>query len=269
MKLYRYTLQALTAALLATAPVTFAATNPTSADAISLTSVPQAFKSKTVVLVHGFFADGSGWEGVIERLQALHINVVAVQDPLSSLTTDVEATRRVIDEQPGDVVLVGHSYGGFVITNAGLDPKVVSLVYVAAFAPEVGESVASLSTGYAPHPWQPELVADDAGYVKLTEADYVKYFAPDLPRWQAQALSAVQIAPPGSGFAQPAVTAAWHARPTWYVLAEDDLMIDPNLQRFMSARMNAKVTQVHSSHSVMVSHPDLVTDVIIDAFLHR
>jgi pimeloyl-ACP methyl ester carboxylesterase len=232
-------------------------------------AIPQAFQNKTVVLVHGFFADGSGWEGVIKRLQALHINVVAVQNPLVSLAGDVEATRRVIDQQPGQVVLVGHSYGGFVITNAGTDPKVVSLVYVAAFAPDVSDSVMSLLHDYPTPPWQTELVADDAGDVKLSEHDYVKYFAPDLPQADAKELSAVQVAPAGTLFADTSINAAWRGKPSWYVLSKDDKMIDPDLQRAMSSRIGAKVTQVNSSHSVMVSHPDVVTGVILEAFLHR
>ncbi len=268
MKLHRYLLHALFVALLAAAPMAMAADSSASDDHAS-PPIPQAFKTKTVVFVHGFFADGSGWKSVIERLQALHINVVAVQNPLISLAGDVEATRRVVDRLPGEVVLVGHSYGGFVITNAGLNPKVVSLVYVAAFAPEVGESVNTLLSGYPPAPWGPDLIADDAGDLTMTSADYVKYFAPDLPRRQAMALSAVQVGPAAAGFAEPAVAAAWQARPSWYVLTLDDQMIDPNLQKFMSARINAKVTSVHSSHSVMLSHPDLVTEVILEAFLSR
>ena len=234
----------------------------------TLTSVPLAFKSRTVVLVHGFFADGSGWKDVIERLQAAHVNVVAVQNPLTSLAADVEATRRVVDRLPGPVVLVGHSYGGFVITNAGVDPKVVSLVYVAAFAPDVGETIDTLLAGYPTPPWEAKLVADDAGGLTLTESDYVRYFAPDLPSNESRAFSATQGASSGTLFADPATAASWHTLPSWYVLAEDDQIIDPDAQRFMSSRIHAKVTRVRSSHSVMVSHPDVVAAVIVEAFLH-
>ena len=232
-------------------------------------AVPLAFQNKTVVLVHGFFADGSGWKPVIERLQAAHINVVAVQEPLATLEGDVEATRRVIDEQPGQVVLVGHSYGGVVITNAGVDPKVVSLVYVAAFAPAVPESVVDLLKNYPKPPWQADLTPDSAGNLSMTKADYVRYFAPDLPAREAEALSAVQVPPAGTLFGEGSVYAAWQNLPSWYVLAESDQMIDPNLQVAMSSRIGAHVTRVKSSHSVMLSHPDLVASVIIEAFLHR
>lgn len=240
---------------------------PLSCVAAAAQPAPAATSStKTVVLVHGFFADGSGWLDVIKRLQAAHINVVSVQNPLASLEGDVEATKLVIDRQPGQVVLVGHSYGGFVITHAGNDPKVVSLVYVAAFAPDIGDSVNSLLSGYPAPPWAADLVADAAGNLTMTEPDYVRYFAADLPLRQSQSLYAAQVAPAGSLFAQTATTAAWQALPSWYVLTEDDEMIPPDLQRSMSSRIGAKVTQVKSSHSVMISHPDLVAGVIIAAF---
>lgn len=263
MTLHRKILQRLAVTLCLTAPFAFV-----SAQTVP-SPLPQDLQNKTVVLVHGFFADGSGWKPVIERLQAAHIRVIAVQEPLASLASDVEATRRVIDEQPGQVVLVGHSYGGFVITNAGIDPKVVSLVYVAAFAPEVNDSVASLLMSYPKPPWQDDLTADDGGNLSMTEADYVRYFAPDLPVREARALSAVQVAPVNTLFTTPAVAAAWRTLPDWYVLAEDDQMINPDLQVVMSSRMNAHVTRVKSSHSVMLSHPDLVAATIIEAFLHR
>lgn len=263
MKIHRQLLRHLAVTLCAAVPFALA-----SAQTVP-SPLPAAFQSKTVVLVHGFFADGSGWKPVIERLQAAHINVVAVQEPLASLEGDVEATRRVIDEQPGQVVLVGHSYGGFVITNAGADPKVDALVYVAAFAPAVKDTVASLLQNYPTPPWQNDLTADDAGDQSMTRADYVRYFAPDLPVREAEALSAVQVAPAGALFTAPAVYAAWRGLPSWYVLAEDDQMIDPNLQVFMSSRMGSHVTRVKSSHSVMLSHPDVVASVIIEAFLHH
>jgi pimeloyl-ACP methyl ester carboxylesterase len=222
----------------------------------------------TVVMVHGDFADGSGWSPVIKLLQAAGVNAVAVQNPLSSLEDDAEATRRVIDRQPGRVVLVGHSWGGFVITQAGVDPKVESLVYVAGFAPAQGESVLSLTQNY-PEPWPTHLVFDDAGDFTLDESGYLTYFAPDVPRRDAKALYATQGAGAYASLSEPATAVAWLAKPSRYVLATDDQMIDPALQDFMSQRMGARVTRVDSSHVAMLSHPEVVARVILDAVLHR
>ena len=228
-----------------------------------------AAHGKTVVLVHGFFADAGCWNAVIRLLQSAGVHVVAVENPLSSLEGDAEATRRVIDAQAGPVVLVGHSWGGAVITQAGANPKVSSLVYVAAFAPDQGMSVDNLIASLPPAPWLAALKQDDAGNLSLTESGYLTYFAPDVPVREARMLSAEQGATFAGTLDQPVSQVAWRSKPSWYVLAENDQMIAPELQRSMSARMNAHVVPVRSSHVVMISHPEVVTAVILEAALRR
>jgi pimeloyl-ACP methyl ester carboxylesterase len=225
--------------------------------------------SRTVVLVHGFFADAGCWSDVIRILQAVGLKVVAVENPLNSLMGDADATRRVIDAQPGQVVLVGHSWGGVVITEAGVNPKVSSLVYVAAFAPDQGMSVTNLISGFPPAPWTATLQTDEAGNLTLSEAGYLKYFAPDLPVRRARVLAAEQGATFGETLDNPVTQVAWRSKPSWYVLAEDDQMIAPELQHAMSSRMNAHVVPIRSSHVVMLSHPEAVAAVILEAALAR
>ncbi|MDY0749017.1 alpha/beta hydrolase [Paucibacter sp. R3-3] len=226
-------------------------------------------RNRTVVLVHGFFADAGCWSDVIRILQKIGVRVVAVENPLASLAGDAEATRRVIDAQQGQVVLVGHSWGGAVITQAGVNPKVSSLVFVAAFAPDQGMSVENLISGFPPAPWTATLQRDDSGNLSLSEAGYMTYFAPDLPAHQARVLAAEQGATFGETLLQPVSQAAWHVKPSWYVLAENDQMIPPELQRAMSSRMKARVVPVRSSHVVMLSHPEAVAAVILEAVLAR
>jgi pimeloyl-ACP methyl ester carboxylesterase len=246
----------------------FAGGSAWSAGSVQATSTAAAH-GKTVILVHGFFADAGCWSEVIRILQSAGVHVVAVENPLASLDGDAEATKLVIDAQPGQVVLVGHSWGGAVITQAGTDPKVSSLVYVAAFAPDQGMSVDNLLTGLPPAPWLAALNKDAAGNLSLTEQGYLTYFAPDVPVRKARMLSAEQGATFGGTLDEPVSQAAWRSKPSWYVLAEDDQMIPPSLQREMSARMNAHVVPVRSSHVVMISHPELVADVILEAALGR
>jgi pimeloyl-ACP methyl ester carboxylesterase len=220
---------------------------------------------RTVVLVHGFFADGSCWDAVIALLQRAGVHVVAVQNPLESLAGDVAAANRVIDQQTQPVVLVGHSWGGAVVTAAGMNPKVTSLVYVAAFAPAAGQSVNDLLASYPPPPWLASVVADEGGFVTLSEAGYLKYFAPDLPRWQARTLAVSQGAAFAGDLVEPVAAVAWLAKPSWYVLTEIDQMILPELQRRMSADMRARVVPVRTGHDVMLSRPEAVADVILSA----
>src|SRR4051812_45970414 len=188
-------------------------------DAPESAAVP-GLHPRTVVLVHGFFADAGCWSDVIRILQGLGLKVVAVENPLNSLIGDAEATRRVIDAQSGQVVLVGHSWGGVVITEAGVNPKVSSLVYVAAFVPDQGMSVTNLISGFPPAPWTATLQQDDSGNLTLSEAGYLKYFAPDLPAREARVLSAQQGATFYQALDNPVTHAAWRLKPSWYVLAE-------------------------------------------------
>lgn len=216
----------------------------------------------TIVLVHGGFVDGAGWEGVYKALQKDGYNVAIVQNPTTSLADDVAATKRVIAAQPGPVVLVGHSYGGVVITEAGNDPKVKGLVYVAAFAPDKGESVESLIRNPAPGAAVPPILPPQDGFLLLDQKKFAVSFAGDLPKDKANFMAASQV-PWGVAALAGAVTApAWKSKPSWYLVARDDKMIPPPAQRDMSKRAGAQVTEVPGSHSVYVSHPDAVAAVI-------
>ena len=256
---------AVTSLFVASAAVTSANAASAPSTDTAATKAPQ----KTVVLVHGFFADGSCWAQVIRILQDSGIRVVAVQNALQSLAGDAEATRRVIDQQPGQVVLVGHSWGGMVITQAGVDPKVDSLVYVAAFAADAGVSVSNLLAPYPPAPWIADVVADDSGGLSLTTAGFVKYFASGLPQGKALELSAVQEPTFAGEQQEPLTQAAWVNKPSWYVKTDDDEIIAPALQGAMSSHIGAHVVDVPSGHLVMVSHPEKVAEVIVEALLHH
>jgi pimeloyl-ACP methyl ester carboxylesterase len=221
--------------------------------------------AKTVVLVHGYFADGSSWSEVIRLLQDAGINVVSVQNPLASLAGDVEAARRVIDEQDGQVVLVGHSFGGMVITQAGIDPKVSSLVYVCAFAPSPGDSINTLQAGLPAPPWLADLAHDDSGDFTLTQAGILQYFAPDVPVKKAKEISATQGAFNIGTLDQAVADAAWLTKPSSYVQCQDDQIIDPGLELRMAGKINAKLVSVPSSHVAMISHPEVVARTIYEA----
>lgn len=219
----------------------------------------------TVVLVHGAFADGSSWDKVTPSLEAKGFRVVAVYDPMTSLADDVAATRRVIEAQPGPVILVGHSYGGAVITEAGNDKKVAALVYVAAFVPDAGESINDLGKGQPPPPWVKKLVVDKGGFASLPTEVVTGDFAQDLPAAEARLLATKQGPIAARCFDDKITTAAWRSKPAWYVRAEADHMIDPQAQAFMAKRANAKVTSVKGSHVIMLSRPAEVTATILAA----
>lgn len=232
-------------------------------------ATPSAAPEKTVVLVHGAFADGSCWVDVIRLLQAAGVKVVAVQNPLASLAGDVAAVQRVVNQQTTPVVLVAHSWGGMVATEAGVNPKVESLVYVAAFAPEVGQSIASMLAAYPPAPWAGELQADEAGFLTMPMATFLRDFAPDLPLRQAQALQAVQGPTFQATLGEAVTQAAWQSKPARYLVAEDDRIIPPDLQRQMAARMGARTTRLAAGHLLMLSHPAVVAQAILAAVRGR
>lgn len=221
----------------------------------------------TIVLVHGAFADGASWNKVIPLLEAKGYTVVAVHDPLSSLADDVAQTTRAIDQQPGDVILVGHSYGGYVISDAGNDPKVKALVYVAAFVPDAGETITDMGKGQPVPPWQPTLQVDKGGFATLPTDSVLKYFAPDLPVAEGRLVAATQgpISTTVFGAKLKSGSPAWKTKPSWYVRAESDQMIDPAGQAAMAKRANATVTSIKSSHVAMLSHPADVAKVILAA----
>jgi pimeloyl-ACP methyl ester carboxylesterase len=228
--------------------------------------LPGAVKPTTVVLVHGAWADGSSWNKVIPLLQSRGVNVVAVQLDLKTLKDDAEIVGRAVSAQSGKVVLVGHSYGGAVITQAGVDPKVAALVYVAAFAPGNGESIADMIKPFPVPSWQAGLVADSKGYLTLNQATYMSTFAPDLPRAEAMMLSATQGPIFNHALADKVDVAAWKTKPARWVLSSADAMVPPQFQEAQAARIKANVTSIHgASHAVMLSHPGEVSEVIYAA----
>ena len=222
----------------------------------------------SVVLVHGAFADGSDWAQVITLLRAKGVQVTAVQNPLTSLEDDVAATKRAIARQPGKVVLVGHSWGGTVITQAGADDKVASLVYVAAFAPDVGQSTAQLGKPYPAPAGFAFLSADAGGYLTLSEEGVRQHFAQDLPASRTAVMAATQGPIRASAFEQPVSVAAWKSRPSWFVLTEQDHMLPPTQQRDMAQRIGARVTSLPTSHVPQDVQPERVAEVILDAVNH-
>jgi pimeloyl-ACP methyl ester carboxylesterase len=219
----------------------------------------------SVVLVHGGFVDGSGWQGVYDQLKGEGYDVAVVQNPTLSLEGDVAATRRVIDEQQKPVVLVGHSYGGAVITEAGTHPRVEALVYVAAFAPDRGESVSTLIANPPPGAPVPPILPPADGFLLLDRDKFHASFAADLTPQQAGFMADSQV-PWGLDALNGAVTEpAWRAKPSWYAVATDDHMIPPPAQRAMSERMGAQVVEVPGSHAVYVSQPTAVAALIARA----
>jgi len=222
--------------------------------------------TKNVVLVHGGFVDGSGWQGVYDALKADGYNVAITQHPTLSLDGDVTAVRRVIDAQPGPVVLVGHSYGGVVITEAGNHEKVASLAYIAAFAPDKGESVSSILADPAPGAPVPPILPPVDGFLYLDQEKFPASFAGDLPLAQAEFMAASQLPWNVDCITGAATEPAWRTRPAWYLVAGDDHMIPPPVQRAMAERIAATTVEVPgTSHSVYVSQPVAVADLIKQA----
>ena len=216
----------------------------------------------TVVLVHGGFVDGAGWEGVYKILKKDGYDVSIVQNPTLTLAGDVTATRQIIGQAKGPVVLVGHSYGGVVITEAGNDPKVSKLVYITAFAPDKGESVASLIKNPPPGAPVPPILPPQDGFLFLDKARFAASFAADVEPEKAALMADSQV-PWGVGALEGAVSEpAWKKKPTWYLVATEDNMIPPPAQRFMSERANATVVESPGSHAIYVSRPEVVASII-------
>lgn len=215
-----------------------------------------------IVLVHGGFVDGSGWEDVYRMLRKDGYDVGIVQNPTTSLADDVAATRRVIAEQRGPVVLVGHSYGGAVITEAGNDPSVAGLVYIAAFAPDRGESVATLIKDPPPGAPVPPILPPQQGFLQLDKTQFAASFAADVEPQKAEFMANSQV-PWGLDALNGAITQpAWRSKPSWYLVATDDRMIPPPAQRAMSKRAGSSVVEVKGSHAVYVSQPEAVAQLI-------
>ncbi|WP_030727187.1 alpha/beta fold hydrolase [Streptomyces sp. NRRL S-237] len=219
----------------------------------------------SVVLVHGGFVDGSGWQGVYDALEADGHTVAIVQNPTLSLDGDVAATRQIIDRVPGPVTLVGHSYGGVVITEAGNHEKVTSLVYIAAFAPDKGESVSTLIADPPPGAPVPPILPPDQGFLFLDRDKFADSFAGDLPRAQAEFMADSQVPWGVDALAGTVSQPAWRTKRSWYLIATDDRMIPPPAQHAMSERIGARTVEVAGSHSVYVSQPAAVADLIKQA----
>ncbi len=224
-------------------------------------------KARNVVLVHGAYADGSSWSEVIPLLQKAGLHVTSVQNPLTSLADDVEATRRVLALQDGPTVLVGHSYAGMVVSETGNDPKVTSLVYVAARAPDAGEDYPALAAKFPATPASKGIVHQD-GFAQLSEDAFVHHFAGDLPEAQARALYAVQGRISDTLFASKTTQAAWHDKPSWYAVSKNDETTSPDLERFLARRMNATTVELDSSHVSLISHPREIANLILLAAGH-
>ena len=218
-----------------------------------------------IVLVHGAWADGSSWSKVVPLLEKKGFHVICVQNPLTSFADDVAATKRIIDAQDGPVLLVGHSYGGAVITEAGNDPKVAGLVYVAAFAPDKGESSGSLGKPYGVTPGETELRPLGDGFLVLTPKGVSEDFAPDLTTGERDILLATQTPTQGAALGTEISTAAWRTKPSWFVIASSDRMISPDQERVTAKRMDAKTLTLPTSHVPMLSHPKEVADFIMQA----
>jgi pimeloyl-ACP methyl ester carboxylesterase len=218
--------------------------------------------ARNVVLVHGGFVDGSGWQGVYDALTSDGYNVSVVQNPTVSLQGDVAATRQIIDQQPGPVVLVGHSYGGAVITEAGNHDKVAALGYIAAFAPDTGESVNSLIGGFPQDAPQPPILPPKDGFLFLDREKFHASFAGDVPADQAAFMADSQVPWGVDALGGTIGNPAWRTKPTWYLITTEDKMIPPAAQRAMCQRAGATVTEVAASHSVYVSKPAAVANLI-------
>lgn len=218
--------------------------------------------SKNVVLVHGGFVDGSGWEGVYNELRKDGYTVSIVQNPTLSLQGDADATKRVIDAQGEPVVLVGHSYGGAVITEAGNDANVAALVYIAAFAPDTGESVNTLIEGFPKDGPQPPILPPRDGFLFLDREKFHDSFAADVDAEVAAFMADSQVPWGVDALGGTISEAAWRNKPSWYLIATDDRMIPPQAQREMSGRAGATVEEAAASHSVYVSQPGAVAEIV-------
>ena len=241
-----------------------AASLATAPSARAAERIPETQSVRTVVLVHGAFADGSGWRGVYDELTQRGYRVAIVQNPLTSLADDVAATRRVLDRQEGPAILVGHSWGGTVITEAGVDPKVAGLVYVSALSPDAGETTAEQYEGFPP---PPEFVIDTRpdGFGFVDPAAFKAGFAADTSDADAAFLRDSQVPINMSAFATRLTQAAWRTRPSWAVIATQDKAFDVRMLHRMAGRIGATITEVEASHALFLTQAKVVADVIDQA----
>jgi len=227
-------------------------------------NLTEAGTVKNIVLVHGAFADGSGWRNVYNILKAKGYNVSVVGNPNTGLEDDVEATNRVLNRQDGPSILVGHSYGGAIITAAGNTPKVAGLVYISAFAPDSGEALGGLLGSYPLDPLSGIMEPVD-GFVWYDNAKYHSGFCADLTKEDAEFMADSQVPAALSAFTHVFTDIAWKSKPTWYIVAAEDHSIPPDLERFMGKRTGGKVSEIVGSHLIFISHPEEVAAVIEEA----
>jgi pimeloyl-ACP methyl ester carboxylesterase len=249
--------RSFSAALIAGAAATLVSTR-------GIAATPAPTKARNVVLVHGLFADGSSWSEVIARLQAAGLNTTSIQNPLTTLPDAVASAQRVLARQDGPTVLVGHSFSGMIVTEAGVHPNVSALVYVAARAPDAGEDYSELAKKFPAPPASAGIVFDgDEG--RLSEAAFLRDFAGDLPEAKAKVLYAVQEPFHKALLTGKTTQAAWRSKPSFYAVSTEDRTIDPDLERFMAKRMGATTIELKASHLSLISHPDEITQLILNA----
>jgi len=227
--------------------------------------VPRDLHGPTVVIVHGAWADATGWREVIALLQVKGLSVIAVQNPLSALADDVDAVTRALNHQPSPIVLVGHGYGGTVITQAGNHQSVAALVYVAACAPDVGESTADVQKDHFSAPFIARFEVDAGGYLYLPPDAVLEFLAHDLPASEGLVLAAAQPPIRASALLDRVTEAAWHTKPSWYAVTVEDRTISPALQRLIASRINASVLVLRAGHVPFLSKPKETADVILTA----
>ena len=230
----------------------------------ALAQTPKPAEARNVVLVHGAWADGSSWGEVIQRLQAAGLHVTAVQNPLTSLADSIAATRRALALQDGPTVLVAHSWGGTVISETGIDPKVTALVYVAARAPDADEDFVALSGKFPTMPVRAGVQERD-GFTVLSEEAFIKYFANGVARDTAEVLYAEQEPTAAALFGGRTTVAAWRSKPSWYAVSKLDQTISPDLERFLATRMEATTVELEAGHLSLVSRPQEIADLILSA----
>jgi pimeloyl-ACP methyl ester carboxylesterase len=244
------------------AAVVASAASVAASGGIAATATP--VKARNIVLVHGLFADGSCWTEVIVRLQAAGLNVTAVQNPLTTLPDAVASAQRVLARQNGPTVLVGHSFSGMIVTEAGVHPNVSALVYVAARAPDAGEDYTALAKRFPAPPASAGIIFDgDEG--RLSEEAFLRDFAGDVPKAKAMVLYAVQEPFQKALLTGRTTQAAWRSKPSFYAVSTEDRTINPDLERFMAKRMGAKTIELKASHVSLISHPDEITGLIMEA----
>jgi pimeloyl-ACP methyl ester carboxylesterase len=229
-------------------------------------STPQPAQPHNIILVHGAWADGSSWNKIVPLLEEKGFRVTAVHLPFTTLADDVAAVKRILDLQDGPVLLVGHSYGGAVISEAGNDPKVAALVYVAAFAPDSGQSAGDLNSEFPAPPGDKEFRPDATGFLKVAEEGIAEDFAQDLPASEAKILAAIpgQVSGPNELGAK-VTTASWRNKPSFYIVADNDRMLAPELEKKLAEQMHARTIHITSSHVPMLSHPAEVAKFIAEA----